>query len=117
MILLLLPIAIGYAHFMNEVHELSSRKRIAEVRTSEVNNGTNAPYGFFADEVEPAVLNCVDDSKQELKLQLLKTFVVRKHDLNTEQASVTRSFTDHALHSIPINETDDFIYFIESLLL
>jgi hypothetical protein len=117
MILLLLPIAIGYAHFMNEVHELSARKRIAEVRNSEMNNGANVPHGFFADEVEPAALNCIDDNKQELKMQFLKTFVVRKHDLNTEQASVTRSFTDHALHSIPLNETDDFIYFIESLLL
>lgn len=117
MILLLLPIAIGYAHFMNEVHGISSRKRIAEVRNSEMSNGTNTPCGFFADEVEPAALNCVDDNKQELQVQFLKTFVVRKHDLDTEQASVTRSFTDHALHSIPINETDAFIYFIESLLL
>ena len=89
---------------------------MAEIRNTET-AGSSTSHGFFTEEPDPAVLTCVDESKQELEVQLLKNFVVLKHELNTERESVTRSFSAHAMHTIPLNETDDFIYFIESLLL
>jgi hypothetical protein len=115
-LLLLIPIAVGYAHFTNAVHELSVRKRVAEFRSPEMANSSTS-HGFFTEEPDPAALTCVDENKQELEVQLLKNFVVLKRDLNTELESVTCSFSDHAMHTVPLNETDDFIYFIESLLL
>jgi hypothetical protein len=115
-VLLLIPLAVGYAHFTNAVHELSLRKRVVEFRSPEM-AGSSTSHGFFTEEPDPAVFSCVDESKQELEVQLLKNFVVLKRDLNTELESVTRSFSDHAMRSVPLNETDDFIYFIESLLL
>lgn len=89
---------------------------MVEFRSPEM-AGSSTSHGFFTEEPDPAVLTCIDENKQELEVQLLKNFVVLKRDLNTELESVTCSFSDHAMHTIPLNETDDFIYFIESLLL